>query len=147
MAEQREKLFGDDLLLSDHAGGFDLSPAHDGLAGGDLALAHGNDNIVQALTLRLRVRQGELALLGWPDYGSRLHELIGELNVTRTHLKAQAFARQAIEADPRVREVSKVTSAIPPGERDTVRLSMEIQLIDAPNPLDLVFDLSLQKSE
>jgi phage baseplate assembly protein W len=146
MPTERETLFGDDLLLRGYAEGLDLTQHQEGLPGGDLALARGNANIVQALTLRLRVRRGELAPLGWPDYGSRLHELIGEPDVPRTHLKAQAFARQAIEADPRVLRVESVRTVSLPGERDTVRLMLDIQLIDAPNPLNLVFDLPLEKS-
>ena len=93
--------------------------------------------------MRLRVRKGELARLGWADYGSRLHELIGEPNNTRTHLKLMAFARAAIEQDPRVREVASVEAHVIPGEREVVRLLMEITLIDAPNPLNLVFDVKL----
>jgi phage baseplate assembly protein W len=144
MAETREALFGNDLLLSEYAGGFDLALRRGGGPGGDLALARGNDNIVQALTLRLRVHRGELAPLGWPDYGSRLHELIGEPNVRRTHLKLQAFARQAVEEDPRVLKVLQVTAQ--PEERTTVRLMMDIQLIDRPSPLNLVLDVSLEQT-
>lgn len=143
MPEARERWFGTDLRLRDYAEGLDLAPEGDIQIGGDLALAHGNDNIVQALTLRLRVRKGELAPLGWPDFGSRLHELIGEPDLPRTHLKLQVFARQAIEADPRVRKVLSVKSTTLPGERDTVRLALDIQLIDAPTPLNLVFDQPL----
>jgi phage baseplate assembly protein W len=106
-------------------------------------VAQGNDNIAQALALRLRVRKGELARLGWPDYGSRLHELIGEPNNTRTHVKLMAFARAAVEQDPRVQEVSDIQATVLPGERDVVRLLLEITLIDAPNPLNLVFDVKL----
>jgi phage baseplate assembly protein W len=145
MPTERERLFGTDLLLRQYAEGLDLGQQQEGTPGGDLALARGNDNIIQALTLRLRVRKGELAPLGWPDYGSRLHELIGEPNVSRTHLKIQAFARQAIEADPRVLKVESVKTVNLPGERDTVRLMMDIQLIDSPNPLNLVFDLPLEQ--
>lgn len=143
-SEARQRLFGTDLLLVDYAGGVDLSQRSGGLDGGDLALAAGNDNAVQALTLRLRVRRGELAPLGWPDYGSRLHELIGEPNVPRTHLKLEVFARQAVEADPRVLRVEEVRTSTIPGERDTVRLAMEIRLIDQPSPLNLVFDYPLE---
>lgn len=140
MATERQTLFGSDLLLAEYAGGLDLSGA---AARGDLALAQGNDNIVQALTLRLRVRQGELAPLGWPDYGSRLHELIGELNVRRTQLKAQAFARAAIEADPRVVKVLEVTAV--PEERTSIRLSLTVQLIDRQSPLNLVVIVPLEQ--
>lgn len=139
MTDERARLFGSDLKIVERAGGLDLLPA----AGGDLALAVGNDNITQALALRLAVRQGELAPLGWPDYGSRLHELIGEPNNTRTHVKLMAFARAAIERDARVREVSAVEARVLPGERDVVRLLLEISLIDAPTPLNLVFDVKL----
>ncbi|WP_164000353.1 GPW/gp25 family protein [Pyxidicoccus caerfyrddinensis] len=145
MPAGRERLFGNDLLLREYAEGLDLSQLQERGPGGDLALARGNTNIIQALTLRLRVRKGELAPLGWPAYGSRLHELIGEPNVPRTHLKLQAFARQAIEMDPRVLKVESVRTVNLPGERDTVRLMLDIQLIDAPSPLNLVFDLSLEK--
>jgi len=132
-------LFGDDLQIVDRAGGFDLL----GDPSGDLALAHGNDTIAQALVLRLRVRKGEMARLGWAAYGSRLHELIGEPNNSRTHVKLMAFARAAVEQDPRVLEVKAVETTLIPGERDVVRILMEVALISAPNPLNLVFDMKL----
>lgn len=140
MTQDRSRLFGNDLRLGRIDRGADLVPD----STGDLDLAPGNDNIVQALTLRLLVRQGELARLGWPEYGSRLHELIGELNTRRTHLRLMAFAREAVEADPRVAEVLQIRADVLPGDRDVVRLSLEILLIDRPNPLNLVFDVQLE---
>lgn len=138
MAVEREQLFGNDLKVEARAPGLDLVAAM-----GDMALAQGNDNITQALRLRLMVRRGELAPLGWPDYGSRLHELIGEPNNARTHIKLMAFARSAVEADPRVLEVEDVYTQVLEGERDVVRVHLEIRLIDQPNPLNLVFDVRL----
>ncbi len=135
---ERAQLFGQDLWLVERAGGLDLLP--DPL--GDLTLAQGNDNIVQALSLCLRVRQGELAPLGWPAYGSRLYELIGEPNNTRTHIKLMAFARDAIERDPRVIEVTDITARA--GERSVARVSMQVLLIDEPTPLNLIFDMNLE---
>lgn len=142
MIEEREKLFGADLRLEERVGGMDLLPD----SAGDLALARGNDNIVQALTMRLKVRRGELAPLGWAEYGSRLHELIGEPNIPRTRLKLMAFARQAVEADPRVLEISDVRAQVLTGERDTVRLLMEVRLISEPTPLNLIHDLVLEQA-
>ena len=135
----RSLLFGTDLALHDAAGGLDLQVAR----GGDLALAEGNDNIVQALTLRLVVRRGELAPLGIPNYGSRLHELLGERNNQRLRVMAMAFARAAVEQDPRVAEVLQVQADSPPGDRDTLRLVLDIALISSNVPLNLVFDLRL----
>ncbi len=138
--DAREKLFGNDLQLAERANGYDLLPD----LRGDLTLAQGNDNIVQALTLRLLVRKGELARLGLPDYGSRLYELIGEPNNTRTHVKLMAFARSAVEQDPRVQKITDIQTQVLPGEREVVRLNMEIQLITEQNPLNLVLDINLE---
>ena len=140
MSIERQALFGSDLRLGDRNLGLDLVSD----ARRDLDLATGNDNIVQALTLRLRVRQGELAPLGWPRYGSRLHELIGEPNTTRTHARAMAYARTAIEADARVAKIEAVQTHTISGERQVVRLLMDIRLIDRPHPLNLVHDLNLE---
>jgi phage baseplate assembly protein W len=139
MAIEREVLFGSDLKLSSSGGTLDLTAARLG----DLQLAQGNDNIVQALTLRLMVRKGELGRLGFPDYGSRLHELIGEPNNQRTQVIAMGLARTAIEQDPRVLQVESVIATVPPGERDTIRIEMEVELIRENTPVNLVFDVRL----
>jgi phage baseplate assembly protein W len=138
MTEERQRLFGNDLQLYERNDTYDLQPN----GAGDLGLAQGNENIIQALTLRLRVRRGGLEALGWPAYGSRLHELIGEPNIGRVHVRLMAYARSAIEEDPRVAEVSNVSAA--PSGRDTVRLMMEIRLIEERNPLNMVFDFDLE---
>ena len=138
MTEERQRLFGDDLELYSRNETYDLRPN----GAGDLGLAQGNENIIQALTLRLRVRRGELAPLGWPAYGSRLHELIGEPNINRVHVRLMAYARSAIEEDPRVAEVMEVSAS--PSGRDMVRLTMDIRLIEEPNPLNMVFDFDLE---
>jgi len=140
METLRPRLFGTDLRLAETADGLDLQP----IGTSDPALVAGNDNIAQALLLRLKVRQGELARLGWPAYGSRLHELIGEPNIARTHVKLMALAREAIAQDPRVKEVVDVRVQLKTGERDTVFLQMEIVLIDQPTPLNLVYELNLE---
>jgi len=139
MATERSRLFGNDLRLSEEGGAFDLTEGR----AGDLALAAGNDNIAQALTLRLLVRRGELAPLGWPTYGSRLHELIGEPNNRRTHTILMAHARAAVEQDPRVVEVTAMRAYVLAGERDVARLELEISLITENTPLNLVFDVRL----
>ena len=138
MTEERQRLFGNDLQLYERNDTYDLRSN----GAGDLGLAQGNENIIQALTLRLRVRRGGLEALGWPAYGSRLHELIGESNIGRVHVRLMAYARSAIEEDPRVAEVSNVSAA--PSGRDTVRLMMEIRLIEERNPLNMVFDFDLE---
>jgi phage baseplate assembly protein W len=138
VATDRLALYGHDLALTG-AVSADLTPT----ASGDLRQTTGAENIAQALSLRLRVRAGDLARIGFPDYGSRLHELIGEPNTQRTRLLLLAHARTAVEQDPRVAEVRSATATVLPGERDTVRLSLDVALITGPDPLNLVYDVAL----
>jgi len=137
MADDREILFGTDLKLMEGDGMVDLVSDRSG----DLALAVGNTNISQALALRLMVRQGELGQLGLPDYGSRLHELIGQPNNQRTRVIAMGLARTAVEQDPRVKQVLKVEAQ--QEEHDVLRIKMDIELIQENTPLNLVFDVRL----
>jgi phage baseplate assembly protein W len=141
MPLDRARLFGDDLRLREGVG---LDLVGDGA--GDLDLARGVDNVVQALRLRLLVRKGELAALGWPDYGSRIHELVGEPSLVRVHARLLAFAREAVEQDPRVVEVLDVRAEVPAGERDLVRLHLEVLLLSEPDPRNLVFDVDLERA-
>jgi len=136
MAIDRDRLFGQDLRLREDAGGLDL--VRDG--GGDLDVAGGAEAIEQALRLRLAVRRGELARIGWPGYGSRLHEVIGDPSLARTRARVMMLAREAVERDPRVVEVTRIVAAVPPGDRSVVRVDMDVQLIDEPTALNLVFD-------
>src|SRR3954451_5396024 len=140
MVVDRERLFGADLRLRPTGGSLDLTRDD----GGDLDLATGAENISQALTLRLLVRRGELTPLGWPDYGSRLHELIGEPNVVRTRALLMTFAQAAIEQDPRVERVRDIRAGGPGEERNVGRVEVEILLISQPQPLNLVVDIPLE---
>ena len=134
----RSQLFGSDIKLLSELSGLDLTVG----GNGDLALARGNDNIAQALILRLMVRRGELAPLGWPDYGSRIHELIGEPNNQRSRVILMVHARAAIAQDPRVLDIPRI-EALVGSERNVVRLDLDVTLIEQQTPLNLVFDVNL----
>nr|WP_278002759.1 hypothetical protein [Nodosilinea sp. LEGE 06152] len=64
----------------------------------------------------MHTRQGELAELGHPDYGSRLHELMGELNSDRTRRLAELYLRQCLAQESRIAEVVEVS--FEPPQRD-----------------------------
>lgn len=70
-------------------------------------------NLVQAILNRLHTHQGALAELGHPDYGSRLHELVGELNNERTRRLAELYIRQCLAQEARIAEVVSVVFAPP----------------------------------
>ena len=135
---QDDRRFGVDVLLVPSGDGVrDVRSA----ASGDLDRAAGPAAAVQALTLRLLVRRGELAPLGWPDYGSRLHELIGEPDVPRTRLRLAQYAREAVAADPRVQEVSELTVTT---ARLEARIDLRLLLTDLPDPVSVAVAVPLE---
>ena len=75
----------------------------------DLETVAARDNLVQALSLRLLIPRGELAPLGHPRYGSRVHELIGQPMDSANLELLRRYVRQALLEDQRVREVVTLT--------------------------------------
>ncbi len=125
----------------------DLSPAR--VRGGDrdLQLHDGVDNLTQALANRLKTRQGELAALGHPEYGSRHHELLGEPNVDRTRHLIKLHVLRALRDEARIERVLSVNVRAehdPP--RDSVRIELSLRVKGEPDPLNLVVPFSLEVS-
>lgn len=77
----------------------------------DLAIVEGRANLTQALLNRLHTRRGELAQLGHPEYGSRLYQLIGELNNTRTRLLAELYIRECLAQESRISDMIEIAFA------------------------------------
>lgn len=81
-------------------------------AGTSLVVTSGRDNLVQSLKMRLLTARGELSRLAHPRYGSRVHELIGELMTGpqgRANLELlRRHVRAALLSDPRVAKVVKL---------------------------------------
>lgn len=110
----------------------------------DLDLAAGAGCLQQALVLRLLTPQGSLSALAHPDYGSRLHLLIGEFNTPVTRARAKAYVLEALAQERRVAKVLDVTvsqpadgaqdrllisaSVLPAKGGDAVRLGLEVAL-------------------
>ena len=76
---------------------------------GDVDTTTGRDNLVQAVINRLLTRKGELTTLGHPEYGSRLHELVGELNNLRIRVLAEIYIRDSLKQELRIEKVHYVT--------------------------------------
>jgi phage baseplate assembly protein W len=111
----------------------------------DLVTVEGNDNLAQALLLRFLTPLGELTLLGHPDYGSRLYDLIGELNDETNRRRARMYVLQMIAAEPRIAAVRELTvEQAPAPDRTTVLIRMALDVIDSDTPLNLVFPFSLE---
>jgi phage baseplate assembly protein W len=143
--------FGNDLRLLenlqlqyDRARGRDLvTHKRPGTNAVDLQTLRGIDNLAQALLLRFLTPVGELAQLGHPDYGSRLSELIGELNNETNRNRARMFVLQALTAEPRVREIRRLRVVQGAG-RDQIDVSVSLLPVDSDTPLNFVFPFFLQ---
>jgi phage baseplate assembly protein W len=81
--------------------------------GGGLATVQGRANLAQAIANRLLTRQGELAELGHPEYGSRLYELIGEANNLRLRILTEIYIRDCLAQETRIAEIQYVTLSPP----------------------------------
>lgn len=74
----------------------------------DMGLVSSEGNLGQAVVLRLLTPRGELAELAHPDYGSRLHELIGRPNTPTTHNLLKLFILESLKQEPRIEAVEKI---------------------------------------
>jgi phage gp46-like protein len=159
MAEDFEVLFGSDLRLlgnllyaEQRERGSDLfvaprpqSPSRvdPTLNAVDLQRVLGVENLQQALLVRFLTQVGELEPLGHAAYGSRLHELIGELNTETTRNRAKLFALQALQAEPRIAQVRSIVVETDRKQPTVIEIKAAVVSIDDPTPVNLVFAVNL----
>lgn len=135
-----------DLRHSSRDPGSDLATRRrPGAQGEDLDILSGADNLVQALLMRFLTPQGELEALGHPDYGSRLFDLIGELNNDTTRNRAKLYVLQALGAEPRVKEVLSVRVTQNRASPTQMDINIYLRAVDSDTPLNLVFPFFLER--
>lgn len=148
---EKEELMGSDLMLSDFDYGADLTLTERERKRiekrkefGDLDVAAGAFNLGQAILSRLRTRKGELSDLGYPDYGSRLYELIGEPNNDRTRELARLITRETLLQEPRIKEIVNINFRT--FKEDLSRIDIEIAVIPIGSitPLSVVYPFYLE---
>jgi phage baseplate assembly protein W len=141
-----EELYGTDLSLfmetrSDYLGlGADLLVNKKG----DLQTVSGRENLGQAILHRLLTRKGELGDIGYPDYGSRLHELIGEPNNERTRELVRLYVKECISQEPRVQDIKSLTVSVQKGNPHAVLLDLTVLPIKSNVPMNVVFPFYLE---
>jgi len=144
--------FGTDIRLlhnldrqkSSRDPGHDLAIMTRGLTGQiDLETLNGVENLTQALLLRFLTPVGELTQLGHSTYGSRLFELIGELNSEANRNRAKMYVLQALEAEPRVKKVRSVRVTQNRARREQIDIEVSLIAVDGDAPLNLVFPFFL----
>lgn len=96
-----------------------LSPGELGQKNGDLGVVDGRSNLAQAILNRFYTRKGELTELGHPDYGSKLHLLMGEPDNLRTRQVAELYIRECLLQESRIEEIKEIT--FDPPSRDLAK--------------------------
>jgi phage baseplate assembly protein W len=112
----------------------------------DLGAVSGRENLSQAIILRLLTPRGELSELAHPEYGSRLHELIGRQNTDTTRNLVKLFILESLQVEPRVEEVLEVTVEPTRGRRDSVSVLLRVKPVGATPTLTIgPFTLELER--
>ena len=92
----------------------------------DFDKAAGRENLQQAIIMRLLTPRGDLGHLGHPDYGARVHELIGAGNTDTNRNLLKLFILEALKREPRVEKVVELNVRPSPGTRKTVDVTLTV---------------------
>ncbi len=95
----------------------------------DMGSVSGIPNLAQAVILRLLTPRGELSELAHPDYGSRLHELIGQQNTENTRNLLKLYILESLQLEPRIAQVIDVSVTPDPVINDRVNVLLKVQPI------------------
>ena len=133
-----KKLFGKDLKVVDRYHGEDLTSVDSIHQKKDLGMVEGRNNLAQALTLRLITPVGMLDNLGHSNYGSRLYELIGQLNNPTNRKLVELYAKESIMQDPRVKIITKINVETSEYEKERVDIHITLIPIETQVPLNFV---------
>lgn len=109
----------------------------------DMGLVGSTDNLGQAVMLRLLTPRGELSELAHPEYGSRLHELIGRPNTPTTLNLMKLYILESLKGEPRIAEVKKVSVEPDPFNPSHVVALLEIKPV-GPAPVVTIGPFTLE---
>lgn len=110
----------------------------------DIAATQGVETLQQALILRLLTPLGSLADLGHANYGSRLHELIGEENNDNARFRARSYIIQAIGQEKRVEKLLSLEIApTAPDAPDRLHIFIRVQPKGGEDPVALGLEVGL----
>jgi len=93
----------------------------------DTDVTTGRDNLAQAITMRLLTPKGEMASLGHPEYGSRLHELIGQANTATKYSLAKLYILESLESESRIGKIIDLVVAKVEGTRCQIKIVINVK--------------------
>jgi phage baseplate assembly protein W len=139
LTENGEKL-GKDLKMNFQEIGADLVVTKKG----DLETVANEDNLAQAIIIRLSTDEGELYDIGHADYGSRLYEVIGAINNKATRQRLKALVRECLVQESRIKEVSTINVLPDPYDPHRVDIEITILPIGSSVYLNIVYPFRLE---
>ncbi len=139
MSEEKEAI-GKDLKLRFDRLGADLTVTTEG----DLDTVSNEDNLAQAIIARLTTEEGELQDVGHADYGSRLYELIGEINNETTRERIKAVVLDCLTQEPRIKEVVSIDVRTRPHDLNRVDIDITVLPIGSSTYLTIVYPFRLE---
>jgi phage baseplate assembly protein W len=101
----------------------------------DLGSSSGEANLSQAILLRLLTPRGELAALGHPEYGSRLHELVGRQNTATVRNLMKLYILESLQQEARIAEVLEVTVTPVEGSRTREDVRHQVNVLLRVQPI------------
>ncbi len=103
----------------------------------DLAVSRARDNLGQAVMMRLLTPRGDLAHLGHPDYGCRLHELVGRVNTETNRNLARLYILESLQQETRIAEVESITVNPAAGRPSSIAIALQVLPLDASGSLTI----------
>jgi phage baseplate assembly protein W len=140
MPSKEEEKMGKDLRLGFDELGADLTLTKKG----DLSTVQDHENLAQAIIARLSTEEGELYDTGHPDYGSRLHEVIGEVNNEMTRRRIQAIVQDCLSQENRIKEVTSVNVLSDPNDHHKINIEITVLPQEGKEFLTLTYPFQLE---
>jgi phage baseplate assembly protein W len=137
---ENQDIISKDLRLKFDPLGADLVISNDG----DLSVISKETNLSQAIFTRLLTQKGELQDLGHPEYGSRLHEMIGEINNEVTRLKIKAIVRECLAQELRIKKVTGIDIIADKSNLHAVKIYITVLPVNSAFYLSITFPFSLE---
>ena len=131
---------GKDLKLKFNQLGADLTITEEG----DLETVQNEEDLAQAIVLRLSTDEGELYDIGHADYGSHLYEVVGELNTEATRKRVQSLVRECLFQEPRIKEVVSVNVLTDKKASNQLNIEITVLPINSRAYLSLTYPFQLE---
>jgi phage baseplate assembly protein W len=82
--------------------------------------------------------------IGHADYGSRLHEIIGEVNNATTRQRIKTKVKECLDQEPRIKEITSINVLTNPNDPHGVEIEITIVPIESMTYLTISYPFHLE---